>query len=105
MEESFHSIKDVMLDDAPKFLIKEGRYTIRAWSFVTTKQEDSILNLSICDRTLQAKFHMLRQFGDGQGCQLILKVLQVVGACGLKMVLKMIHQDAFNIFRILLNDM
>ena len=67
----------------------------------STKHEDNILNLSICNRTLQALLHVLKKFGDGKLCQLILEILQVFGVRGLKLMLEMTHQDAFNFFRIL----
>lgn len=64
MEERLHRVKDVVLDNAPKLLIEESRYTIGTWSFIRAKKEGNVLNFYICDRNLQAEFHLLSKQGS-----------------------------------------
>ena len=43
MEEGFHNNKDVLLNNAPKFLIEEGRYAIRTRTFWAPSMKTTFL--------------------------------------------------------------
>lgn len=68
MEEGMHRVENILLDNAPVFLIKEGWYPIWARSLMWTQLINYPLNLFICHWVVKVVFLMLINFWDSQDC-------------------------------------